>query len=77
MMMIEHIFKFYMQIETACLQLDHWSVKRSVHEQTLKSKHPDAFAEENNKNETAVELHVYWKGPPIGVGWVMQGWGGS
>ena len=22
-------------------------------------------------------LHVYWKGPPIGVGWVMQGWGGS
>ena len=29
------------------------------------------------KNETTVGLHVYRKGPPIGVGWVMQGWGGS
>ena len=28
-------------------------------------------------NETAVGLHVYRKGPPLGVGWVMQGWGGS
>ena len=28
-------------------------------------------------NETAVELHVYRKGPPIGIGWVMQGWVGS
>ena len=22
-------------------------------------------------------LHVYQKGPPIGLGWVIQGWGGS
>ena len=29
------------------------------------------------KNETAVGLHVYRKGPPLGLGWVMQGWGGS
>ena len=35
-------------------------------------------------NETAVELHVYRKGPPnrggvghAGVRWVIQGWGGS
>ena len=28
-------------------------------------------------NETAVGLHVYRKGTPIGVGWVIQGWGGS
>ena len=28
-------------------------------------------------NETAMGLHVYRKGPPIGMGWVMQGWGGS
>ena len=28
-------------------------------------------------NETAVGLHVYQKDPPIGVGWVMQGWGES
>ena len=28
-------------------------------------------------NETAVGLHVYRKEPPLGVGWVMQGWGGS
>ena len=28
-------------------------------------------------NETAVGLHVYRKGPPIGVGRVMQGCGGS
>ena len=34
-------------------------------------------------NETAVGLHVYQKGPNkggvgyAGVGWVMQGWGGS
>ena len=28
-------------------------------------------------NETALGLHVYQKWPPpIGVGWVMQGWGG-
>ena len=27
----------------------------------------------------AIGLHVYQKGPPIGggVGWVIQGWGGS
>ena len=31
----------------------------------------------NEVNETAVGLHVYRKGPPLGVGWVMQGWGGS
>ena len=31
----------------------------------------------NFQNETAVGLHVYRKGPPLGVGWVMQGWGGS
>ena len=28
-------------------------------------------------NETALGPHVYQKGPPIGMGWVMQGWGGS
>ena len=28
-------------------------------------------------NETAVGLLIYRKGPPLGVGWVMQGWGGS
>ena len=28
-------------------------------------------------NETSIGLHVYRKGPPLGVGWVMQGWGGS
>ena len=28
-------------------------------------------------NEIAVGLHVYRKGPSLGVGWVMQGWGGS
>ena len=27
----------------------------------------------NKRNETAIGLHVYQKGPPIGVGWVMQG----
>ena len=32
---------------------------------------------ETLRNETAVELHVYRKGPPIGLGRVMQGWGGS
>ena len=42
------------------------------------------LCESNIKNETALGLHVYQKRPPnrggvghVGVGWVMQGWGGS
>ena len=35
------------------------------------------FCDRLLKNETALGPHIYQKGPPIGVGWVMQGWGVS
>ena len=37
-------------------------MKKFVHEQALKSKHPDTFAKENNKNEILLSADMLGSG---------------